>query len=537
MNETIARSVLQAAINCGVKEIIFCSGARNVPFLDILHFEHKVKVIHCPEERSAAFYALGRSRQTKSPVAVIVTSGTAAGELYPAAMESYYLQVPLLLITADRPSVFRGSGAPQAAEQFNLYGKYARFFKEIEGEECVVDLSHWDKKGVAHLNVCLDEPKKNHLAPHRPLTYLPKEEVSEPLIQENSLEVLDLFLQNIHYPLVIVSALDPASHRDVVSFLSRLQAPLLLEGVSGIREHPDLQDLRVRNIDRIFESASHFGYPIDGVLRIGGVPTARVWRDLEYLQQRIAVHSISDHSFSGLSWNREELPYPVKATLRCYVPSRTFFTYALEQWLQDERGFSTRLHQLFAKYPGAEPSLVHELSKIIPDKSHVYLGNSLPIREWDMAAASQDKHLTMTASRGLCGIDGQVSTFLGLSRQFCENWAILGDLTMIYDMAGFWVVPQMNVEQLTIVVINNGGGKIFERMFPHKEMLNTHQISFEGLSKMWNFDYVHWTSIPSGHRSSRRQLIEIVPDPQQTAQFWDDFQTIHNKIEELVSYQ
>lgn len=534
MNEIVAHNVLQAAINCGVKEIVFCSGARNVPFLDILHFETKLTVIHCPEERSAAFFALGRSRLTKCPVAVIVTSGTAAGELLPAAMESYYLQVPLLLITADRPSVFRGSGAPQAAEQVNLYGKYARFFKEIEGEECV-DLTLWDKKGVAHLNVCLDEPKKHHFPVHRPLTYLPEETGSMAHIHENTSGALDRFLQHINHPLVIVSALDPASHQDVVSFLSRLQAPLLLEGVSGIREHPDLQDLRIRNIDRIFESALHFGYPIDGVLRIGGVPTARVWRDLEYLQQRIAVHSISDQSFSGLSWNREELPYRVKAALTNYIPRRTFFRFALDQWLKNEREFATQLDQLFAEYPTAEPSLIHELSKIIPDRSHVYLGNSLPIREWDMAAASQDKHLTMTASRGLCGIDGQISTFLGLSRQDSENWAILGDLTMIYDMAGFWVVPQMNVEHLTIAVINNGGGKIFERMFPHKEMVNSHQISFEGLSKMWNFDYLHWTSIPPDHRSSRRQLIEIVPDPQQTAQFWAAFQSIHIVREELIS--
>jgi len=157
INRQLAEQILHAAQQVGTTELCLCPGGRNSPFITLLSSSETYRCYYWFEERSAAFFALGRSKRLERPVGVITTSGTAAGELLPAAMEAYYSCIPLLLITADRPKRFRGSGAPQSAEQAGLFGKYAPFFQDLEGQE-PCDLSAWDGEGPAHLNVCFEEP-------------------------------------------------------------------------------------------------------------------------------------------------------------------------------------------------------------------------------------------------------------------------------------------------------------------------------------------------------------------------------------------
>lgn len=157
MNIPLAQQILEATISIGVSEICLCPGGRNSPFVVILSSFQKCRCYYLFEERSAAFFALGRSKRLEKPVVVMTTSGTAAGELLPAAMEAYYSGVPLLLITADRPRRFRGSGAPQAAEQVGLFGPYISYFQDLAlNETC--HLEDWTQTGPAHLNVCFEEP-------------------------------------------------------------------------------------------------------------------------------------------------------------------------------------------------------------------------------------------------------------------------------------------------------------------------------------------------------------------------------------------
>jgi 2-succinyl-5-enolpyruvyl-6-hydroxy-3-cyclohexene-1-carboxylate synthase len=215
------------------------------------------------------------------------------------------------------------------------------------------------------------------------------------------------------------------------------------------------------------------------------VPTHRFWRDLEGMPTK-KVLSVTEDPFPGLTHgelihgNLEELP-----VLFCK---------------KEKVGATT--------YPITGP--LHELSKRLPPKSHVYLGNSLPIRIWDQTAARNPKGLRITASRGLNGIDGQISTFLGLCRPDQENWAILGDLTTLYDLAGPWFIPQMKSMPFTIVVLNNGGGRIFEPLFPIPQMINAHTLNFKPLADLWGLDYERWETIPDHVSSSKQRIVEIV---------------------------
>lgn len=160
MNEHLAKHVVEELMKQGIEDFCICPGARNGPFVMTLSKVSGIRKYFWYEERSAAFFALGKSKKALKPTAVITTSGTAAGELLPATMEAYYTGIPLLLLTADRPRRFRGSGAPQSAEQVGLFGPYINFSQDLEGNERC-DLSRWKKNGPAHLNVCFEEPKND----------------------------------------------------------------------------------------------------------------------------------------------------------------------------------------------------------------------------------------------------------------------------------------------------------------------------------------------------------------------------------------
>lgn len=530
MNEEITYQVLQACISCGATEFVVCPGSRNSSFVEALRLEGKLTTYYWPEERSAAFFALGRSKRTQRPVAVVTTSGTAAAELLPATMEAFYSGIPLILITADRPQSFRGSGSPQSAEQVGLYGHYVQFCLDVP-EDAAGALKKWQRKIPVHLNVCLDEPQKQPQFKGKQLLLdgapfaVPEDDCKEPL------EIFHHFLEQVHYPLAIVSTLLSESRESVVQLLLKLEIPVLLEGISGLREDPRLQPFSIQRTEKILETAHTSGYPVDGILRIGGIPTHRIWRDLEYLEGKVKVCGLSELPFSGLSWTRCIAQAPLGLMLKNYSPKEHFNWQSADKWMAKEQAFTIKLHELFEEEPEAEPSLIYALSQAIPSDAHVYLGNSLPIREWDMAAVRENKRWQVYANRGVNGIDGQISTFLGLSVPDVENWGIFGDLTTLYDMAAFWILPQLHGIPLKVVVINNGGGKIFEKLYAFREMLNEHQLSFQPLAEMWNMDYTCVREFQNFVNTPSRQLIEIQPDAAATTRFWSKYLALDHHLQ------
>jgi 2-succinyl-5-enolpyruvyl-6-hydroxy-3-cyclohexene-1-carboxylate synthase len=518
MNDKLAHQVVKEAVEHGVQEFCVCAGSRNSPFVLLLTHEPSLKQYFWFEERSAAFFALGRAKATGRPVAVITTSGTAAAELLPATMEAYYTGIPLLLITADRPRRFRGLNAPQTAEQVGLFGQYVIHEQDLANEE-TCSLSGWSQLGPAHLNVCFEEPCRAFEPPETRI--LPKEVFCCPGAKEDCPEdefKINQFLHDSKYPLVIVSTLKESEQACVVQFLQRLNAPVYLEAISGLREESRLQNLRVTKADGIYAFATKQGYPIDRVIRIGGVPTLRFWRDLEESIKQVPVLSISSVPFSGLT--RSELIYTSLPELfNPYQPPR-YPSENSARWLIADHQFQEKLHQLFLEEPSAEPSLFHHLSKKIPQKSLIFLGISLPIREWDMAACKQNRAFKIKSSRGLSPLDGQISTFLGLSSSQHDNWAIIGDLGTLYDLAGPWILPQLPQVKANIVVINNKGGQIFSRLYDSKAFLNEHQISFAPMAALWSLSYEEWREIPDEISSTKSRIIEIIPDNLATERFW-----------------
>lgn len=461
------------------------------------------------EERSTAFFALGRIKNTGKPTAIIVTSGTAVGEVLPAVMEAYYSGLPLLVISADRPKRFRGSGAPQSCEQIGIFGIYTPFIEDLEALDAS-SLQSWNQQGPAQVNLCFEEPKDLPGIPLEKRTCL----VPAQTFNDHS-ESLQKFIDSAQYPWVIVGEL-PVDERDSVEeFLLRLNAPTILEPASGLAASKPLGALKIVRRDSILENAAQCNYPIDSVLRIGGIPTLRLWRDLENLKGSIPVFSLSHLPFSGLSFGKVHQA-SMSSLLRGFNFSKRF---APIKWLGSERDYEQKLTSLYEQFPRAEQTLMHELSKKMPSKTRLYLGNSLPIRYWDQYASNHFDELTVAVNRGLNGIDGQLSTALGYAQQHQHNWIILGDLTTLYDLSAPWFLEQLLETNVQIVVFNNSGGKIFAPMFKNPAFQNKHQIQFKSFAEMWKLDYALWEQIPDEVVSPKSRIIEIVPDADQTRAF------------------
>ncbi len=312
-------------------------------------------------------------------------------------------------------------------------------------------------------------------------------------------------------PLVLIGGLAARDHDRVRDFALRLNAPVYAEPLSGLREDSDLEPLLLRN-ERILASGG-----FTRVIRVGNVPTLRFWRDLDEKLREMPVVSYSTLRFRGLSRGDvnglDELPRNVQRLERD------------GELFARDRECAGKLDRILEVEPESELALIRGLSLDLPAGSRIYLGNSLPVREWDLVATREDRRYVLEANRGANGIDGQLSTFFGWCSPEALNVAIVGDLTALYDLNAPWIVPQLDAGvEFQIYVVNNKGGRIFSRV-PSLRTLsddtrerlieNTHAISFEHWAAMWNLAY-------NNHDASRA-VIELMPDADATARVWQRF--------------
>ena len=258
------------------------------------------------------------------------------------------------------------------------------------------------------------------------------------------------------------------------------------------------------------------------VIRIGGVPTLRFWRDLENEFSEIPVAHFTNLSFSGLS--RVAPLFSIEALSALKISSDYSVLHTVKSWDQD---LQKRKLPLLAKYPLSEPSLVAEFSKVIAGHP-LYLGNSLPIRHWDQFSAAASK--SIYANRGANGIDGQISTYLGWSEGFQHSYCLVGDLTALYDLAALGLTPQLHPGQKRVVIINNFGGQIFGRIFKNDLFINAHKTQFKHWAAMFSWDYlIVKASEDLLQMKSDHLVVEIQPDENQTKLFWDEWDLLCRK--------
>ncbi|WP_186644037.1 2-succinyl-5-enolpyruvyl-6-hydroxy-3-cyclohexene-1-carboxylic-acid synthase [Fluviispira vulneris] len=528
-NRSISSGIIKKLLNWGVAEFYVCAGARNIPLVETLinlSTTNKQIIFNHFDERSAGFYSLGRIKSINKPVCVITTSGTAVGELLAPTMEAYYSGLPLVLLTADRPKSFRGTGAPQSAEQNNIFGKYVSACYDIEADH-EFELLNCPKNKPLHINVCFNTPLQTgtieeiiHIAKLDtfPTPYRIPEQFMQNIYQK---------IDNAENLIVIVSQIHPKYKEIIIDLLCHFNLPVYLESISNLREESKLSALQIKCADKIWINAKKSGYKIDSVIKIGNTPTHRIWRDLEELNKNIEVISLSDNIFPGHSRAKHFCIEENKEGIINNTKYNRKYSEEVLNFLNFDNSFFLKLQELYKKYPNSEQAIMHTLSKIIPHSSRLYLGNSLSIRHWDLAAQYNQKNFYVEASRGLNGIDGQISTFYGFSAIDSQNFAIIGDLTALYDLSAPWVLQYQKALYTNLIVINNSGGKIFGRVLSGMAgnfCQNFHNYKLEHWCKMWNMHYHALDEIKEFKLlETQHNVYEIFPNQYHTDSFNDEF--------------
>ena len=501
MNEE--KRVLELLLQMGCGEFVVCGGARNAGLVALLEAAEGVRVWRHFEERGAAFFALGRAKDSGFPCAVVTTSGTAVAECLPAVVEARYSCHPLIVLSADRPAEFRGSGAPQVIEQEGLFGGYA-----------TTDPEQWEGRGPLHLNVPLEESGGAFDCWQAVVgDFAPK---------KISFEVRALrdFLEGRVFRGIVamVGGLELEDREEVYYFLKDLGIPVIADVNSGIRE--------ALGALWIPEQALIGNLP-GRILRLGEVPVGRLWRDLE-TARGTEVLSVCRNGLPGLARESTVIRGEVSRVLRGLGPVETIGDVSDD--FARARPLITRIEERLEAYPDSEQGLVHLLSVYATTGESLYLGNSLPIREWNDLGQRETPYARVFANRGANGIDGQVSTWLGATAETEGAWGVFGDLTALYDLAAPAMLPQVEQHGRVLVVVNNGGGRIFERLprlagltkRQRDAIIQPQQVDLKSWATMWGMDYLRLTSredFDALEGGAKTLLVELVPDPDQTAHF------------------
>ncbi len=462
--------IVDELVRCGLTVACVSPGSRSTPIALALWRHPSVRVHVHLDERASAFFALGAAKATGRPVAVACTSGTAAAELLPAVVEASMSRVPLVLLTADRPPELRGVGANQTIDQVGLYGTYvsASIDAEVPGDR--PDESFWRQiagdairstlgppLGPVHVNLPFREPLVPgpvELPASTPSGSAP-ELVASPEPEE--VEQLRLELASTARGVMLAGSLREPS-RAVIELARRAAWPLVAEPTSGLRVPGALAAGQLLLADERFASA----HAPDVVLQLGAAPTSRAGLGLVAHARRLVIvdpdHLVADPHRRAAWTVRADLASVAEETLeRLEARAETPW---LHDWLEADARARTALDAAMDGWE--EPSegrVARDLSAALPDGSVLVVSSSMPVRDLDASMAPREG-LGVVANRGASGIDGFVSTVLGVADAGRPTVALCGDLSFLYD-AGSLLWSARRGHEATFVVLNNGGGTIF----------------------------------------------------------------------------
>ncbi len=500
-NTALASAFVEELARCGVRHAVLSPGSRSTPLALALHRQPAIDLTVIVDERSAGFFALGAAQSTQAPVAVLCTSGTAAANLHPAVCEADESGVPLILLTADRPPELRGIGAGQTIDQLKLYGDAVRWFCEVGTHEADdAGLLHYRsvacracgvargelRPGPVHLNLAWREP----LAPvadesavtasdplalegrdGRPLTAVTRS-ASEP--DGFVLDELARHAGEARSGAIVAGRQNDPSLRDPLARLAKATGfPLLAEPTSQLRWGGHDRTAIISAYDALLRAGALAEAPVELVLRFGEMPTSkplRAW--IAKAEAEIAVDAAG-------GWNEPTnraaaVVRADPAALADGIAERLEGTdrRAPSAWLQAEaaalRSFATELEALETP---SEPGLQLALARCYRDGDLVYTASSMPIRDQEAFLPPGDADVLFLSNRGANGIDGLVSSGIGAAHASGRPTTVLtGELGLLHDIGALAALEGVSTP-VRVVVINNGGGGIFD-FLPQAEAMD-----------------------------------------------------------------
>jgi 2-succinyl-5-enolpyruvyl-6-hydroxy-3-cyclohexene-1-carboxylate synthase len=508
-NTALASAFVEELARGGLRRAVVSPGSRSTPLAVALWRQSEIEVDVILDERSAAFFALGAAQATRTPVALLCTSGTAAANYHPAICEADQSALPLVVLTADRPPELRGIGAGQTIDQVKLYGSSVRWFCEVGTHEADDDgLLHYRSVACRALAASRGEPRPGpvhlNLPWREPLAPVPVEgavTATDPLALEGregrpltavtsidlepSAFLLDEMAGHIGDAIagVIVAGrqLDPEL-REPLAHLARASGfPILAEPTSQLRCGPHDRSYVVSTYDLLLRE-EHFARSVvpDLVLRFGEMPTSKPLR--QWLAGSGADQIVID-PYGG--WN--EPTNRAAAVLRA-DPTELAAGWATrlekeerpapQRWIEAEAAARSALETELGDAELSEPALHWALGQAHHDGDLVYTASSMPIRDQEAFLPAGDADVAFLCNRGANGIDGLVSSGIGAAHAEGRPTTIVtGDLGLLHDIGGLAALRDVSTP-VRIVVVNNDGGGIFS-FLPQAEALGKEE--FEAL--------------------------------------------------------
>lgn len=492
------RGFVDALVRAGVGDAVVCPGSRSTPLALALRAHPGITVRVLVDERSAGFFALGMAKAGRRPVAVLTTSGTAAANLLPAAVEASLGRVPLVLLTADRPAELRDRGAAQAIDQVRLFGSHAKWFAELplfDGDDVTarhvrsvaaraVATALAGPAGPVHLNVPFREP----LVPDGPLGPLEDGQLTAVIdgrrtLPGDEIERLARRLAGVERGLLVAGPQDdPAFPAAVARLAAALEWPILADPLSLVRCGPHDRARVVARGDQLVRAGAWRAAHVPGlVLRFGAMPTSKPllalleeerpaqvvvdgdggWREPAILPTTFVhadasttTRALADALGAGERRTGGSRLRPAPGRARRWVDAWLAAERAADRAL---RGWLARITDAGEPFEGAPFALVADL---LPDGGILWAGSSMPVRDMDAWLPSGPRAIRPLASRGANGIDGVVSSALGAAATGATVALVIGDLALLHDLSGL-VAARLHGLAATIVVVNNDGGGIF----------------------------------------------------------------------------
>ena len=508
MNEYIA-SLVDELYQLGVRHAVFSPGSRSTTLAMLFQSHGGFHTYMNIDERSAGFMALGIAKAQGEPAVLVCTSGSALTHYGPAVVEAKHSGVPMIILSADRPYTLQQVGAPQTIDQQKYFGTAVNYYEELS----VPSESHYytyprqvarraylkandHKLGPVHINVPLFEP----LVPNREEEYFKQGRSAKPFRLVKHQEIASLASLLDGKRVLILGGPTVTNPKVVVDFADRIGAVVIGDPLSNLRQYEKV----ISTYDAFL--AHHEQWEElrpDVVIQLGQIPVSK------RIQQWMGT--LTDIDYITVSPNAEVVNPSLTTTIHVMASVDVFLwemslgisvAQDLEYvrvWQQIESNSREQLDKVQEEPNLFEGRTIHMLQQMMSDEGQLLVANSMSIRDMDYFWATGRSQAMVYGNRGTNGIDGTVSTALGLSTNGKPTVMLTGDLSFFHDMNGLAIGKTQRMN-LTIILHNNDGGGIFQYL-PQKGtddfdyLFNTPQgIDYSGLATMYGLDYVKVTT-------------------------------------------